>query len=200
MAARKITGLLACGAVVTVVAPEAHEAIGVLASEGTLASVDGPPLDLQIRPYRRGEAADYRLVFTATGDRDVDAAVYEDACSAGVWVNSADDAEHCSLVLPAVLRDGPLTVSVSTSGASPALAVWLRNRVAGLLGEGLGDLARLIAEVREQVRERTGSTEGIDWAALLDGPLPGLVAEGKVQEARAILAEAVAKTRTTSGH
>ena len=88
------------------------------------------PLDVQIRPYERGEAAAYRLVVTATGDPDVDGAVYADAEEAGVWVNSADDTEHCTFMLPAVHRDGPVSVAVSTGGTSPALAGWLRGRVA----------------------------------------------------------------------
>jgi len=197
VAARKIAGLLACRAAVTVVAPEAHEAVRLLAAEGVIAAVDGAPLNLQIRPYERGEAARYRLVFTATGHPDVDAAVYEDAHRAGVWVNSADDAGHCTVLLPAVLRDGPVTVSVSTSGTSPALAVWLRDRLADLLGGGLGELAQLMADARERVKERTGTTEGVDWNALLEGPLPSLVAGGRIEEARTLLDEAVARARPT---
>ena len=72
MAARKIGALLSCGAAVTVVAPEAHVAIGLLAQEGAFTDLEGPPLTVHLRPYRSGEAADYRLVVTATGDPDVD--------------------------------------------------------------------------------------------------------------------------------
>lgn len=193
VAARKIAALLTCGAAVTVVAPSVHEAIGLLAADRTIASLEGPPLDIQLRPYRTGEAAQYRLVMTATGDAAVDAAVHDDALSAGVWVNSADDPEHCTMVLPAVVRDGPVIVSVSTSGSSPALAVWLRNRVADLLGQGLGELAGLMADARARVKDRTGTTEGVDWSAILEGPLPALVADGKIDEARTLLDAVVAE-------
>ena len=64
--------------------------------------------------------------------------VYADAEAAGVWANSADDLAHCWFVLPAVHRDGAVTVSVSTGGLSPALASWLRTRVASECGDGLG--------------------------------------------------------------
>jgi siroheme synthase-like protein len=191
VAARKIGGLLACGAAVTVVAPEVHEAIAALSADGAIAAVEGPPLDVQLRPYRPGEAGGYRLVFAATGDPEIDAAVHRDADTAGVWVNSADDMSHCSFVLPAVMRDGPVTVAVSTSGASPALAAWLRDQVAEALGNRVGDLARLMAQARQRVKDRGGSTEVVEWERLLEGRLPSLVAQGRFDEARAILDAAV---------
>jgi len=187
VAARKIEGLLACGAAVTMVAPEVHEAIGALAGSGAIAAIDEPPLDVRLRPYQPGEAAGYRLVVAATGDARVDDAVYRDATGAGVWVNVADDATRCTVVLPAVARDGPVTVSVSTGGASPALAGWLRDRVVDALGPGLGELAALLEEGRRRVHERGGSTEAIDWRSVLDGPLPALVRDGRAAEARAVL-------------
>src|ERR1700733_8819953 len=100
VAARKIAGLLRCGAAVTVVAPEAHVALGLLAEDGVFLRLRGPHLNVHLRPYRPGEAADYRLVVTATGDRSVDSSVYRDAEEAGVWVNSADDPDHCTFILP----------------------------------------------------------------------------------------------------
>jgi precorrin-2 dehydrogenase/sirohydrochlorin ferrochelatase len=191
VAARKIAGLLACGASVTVVAPELHEAVATLAEEGALDGVDEHPLDLQLRPYRAGEAANYRLVFTATGDPTVDAEVHRDADAAGVWVNSADDPTRCSAVLPAVHRDGAVSVAVSTGGASPALASWLRDRVATALGPGLGELAELLAEGRAAAVSGGRATSDIDWRGLLDGPFPSLVAEGRLTEARRLMASAI---------
>ncbi len=191
VAARKIGALLGCGARVTVVAPEAHVALGLLARDGVLEAIEGDPLDVQLRPYRAGEAADYRLVITATGIPEVDRAVHDDAEAAGIWVNSADDVANCTFVLPSVHRDGPVAVSVSTGGMSPALATWLRRRIAEVIGTGLGELAAVLEEGRNQVKAAGGSTEDVDWAAILDGPIPELVRSGKVAEARAALAEAI---------
>lgn len=192
VAARKIASLLDCGAAVTVVAPEVHEALGVLAASGTIAAIEGPPLDVQVRPYSPGEAAGYRLVVTATGDPEVDAAVHADAEAAGVWVNSADDPEHCSFVLPAVWRQGPVTVAVSTGATSPALATWLRSRVAEALGPDLEVLAGLLGDARQRLRAAGRSTEEVDWQALLQGPLPDLVRQGRLEEAKALLEAALA--------
>jgi siroheme synthase-like protein len=166
------------------VAPEAHEALGLLASDGTIAAIETDPLDVQLRPYEPGEAAGYMLVVTATGVAEVDRKVADDARRAGVWVNSADDAANCTFLLPAVHRRGPVTITVSTSGSSPALASWLRDRIAESLGAGIEDLAALLEEGRALVHEQGLSTENVDWVQLLDGPLPGLVAAGQMDEAR----------------
>jgi siroheme synthase-like protein len=180
VAARKASGLLDCGAVVTVVAPDVCDDMARLA-----------PLTVARRPYVAGEAAGYRLVVTATGIAAIDGAVYADAEAAGVWVNSADDPDHCTVVLPAVTRDGPVTVAVSTGGSSPALASWLRSRIADILGPGLGPLASLLDDARRRVHARGASTETVDWSGLLDGPLPDLVRDGKLDQARLLIDSAV---------
>jgi siroheme synthase-like protein len=187
VAARKIASLLQCGATITVVAPEVHEALGLLAEAGAIEAIDGPPLDVQLRPYRPGEAAGYHLVVTATGDGEVDALVHRDAEEAGGWVNSADDPAHCSFVLPAVWRAGPVSVAVSTNGNSPALAAWLREQLAEILGPGVGTLAELLGEARRRLQDQGRSTEEVDWEALLKGSLPELVRQGRLTEARAQL-------------
>ena len=176
VAARKARTLLDCGGVVTVIAPTLSEDMETLV----------PLLHaLERRPYGKGEAAAFRLVVTATGIPEVDGAVYSDAEAAGVWTNSADDVAHSSFILPAVHRDGAVTVSVSTGGLSPALASWLRTRMATDCGDGIGLLAQLLGEARTRVKESGRSSESVDWGQLLDGPLLNLVRAGDIERARA---------------
>ncbi|HWF15805.1 MAG TPA: bifunctional precorrin-2 dehydrogenase/sirohydrochlorin ferrochelatase [Acidimicrobiales bacterium] len=181
VAARKARTLLQCGATVSVIAPSLSHEMEALVEE--LAQVER-------RAYASGDAARFRLVVTATGRADVDSAVHDDAEAAGVWVNSADDRAHSSFILPAVHRDGPVTVAVSTSGLSPALASWLRSRVAAECGEGAGAVAQLFGEAREQLRLAGRRSDSVDWAALLDGPLIELVRAGEWDKARAMVAAA----------
>jgi siroheme synthase-like protein len=139
------------------------------------------------RPYGAGDAAAFRLVVTATGIPAVDGAVYADAEAAGVWVNSADDIAHSSFILPAVHRDGPVTVSVSTGGLSPALASWLRTRLAAECGEGLGVLAQLLGEARANLKHAGVRSDTVEWVRLLQGSLPELVRAGALDDARAAI-------------
>ncbi len=154
---------------------------------------NGAARSVAVRPgaaHYSGDASTFRLVVTATGLPDVDGAVYAEAEGAGVWVNSADDRAHSSFILPAVHRDGAVTVSVSTGGLSPALASWLRTRLAAQCGPGLGTLAELLGEARERLRETGVPSDSVNWAEVLDGPLPALVQAGKMDEAREVIATA----------
>ncbi len=182
MAARKARALVECGAPVTVLAPSLSKEMEALEPE--LHAVER-------RPYRRGDVSAFRLVVTATGRPEVDGAVSADAEAAGVWVNSADDPARCSFILPAVHREGAVTVAVSTGGLSPTLASWLRDRIAEGYGEGLGDLAQLLGEARERLRAVGHATDSVDWAGLLDGALRDLVRSGEIERARAVVASAI---------
>lgn len=174
VALRKVEGLLAADARVHVVAPEIDG--GILAL--------GEAVSCQQRPYRRGEAAQYRLVITATGDAAVDQSVHDDAEAAGVWVNSADDPDRCSFTLPAVVRRGPLLVTVSTGGHSPAVASWLRSRLEAELGPEYEVLVQLVADARAEVQAAGRSTEGLAWHKALDSDMLALIRGGRISEAR----------------
>jgi siroheme synthase-like protein len=190
VAARKVADLFECGAEVTVVAPDIDPSIDRLAAT---AGADGRVLHLERRSYRDGEASRYRLVITATGITEVDRRAAADAESAGIWVNSADDADHCTFFLPSVHREGTVSVSVSTGGASPALAAWLRRRIGESLGPHLGALAELLEEGRTELREAGRPTSAVDWTGLLDSEMPALVREGRLEEAKRRIDAAVAE-------
>ncbi len=163
VAARKIAALAAAGALVRVVAPTVADAVPVDAVA-----------DLRRRPYERSDLDGMRLVLTATGDAAVDAAVAADATAANLWVNAADQPADCSFILPAVARNGPLAVAVSTGGSSPALARRLRDHAGALLGDDVVALAAELAERRAAVQAAGGSTEDVDWSAVIDGVVPPL--------------------------
>ncbi len=182
VAAHKARTLVECGAAVTVVAPALSQEMAELS----------PALHaVERRPYADGEVGSFRLVVTATGRPAVDGAVAADAEAAGVWVNSADDRANCSFILPAVHRQGPVTVTVSTAGTSPALASWLRTRLADAVGPDVALLAGLLDRARHRLIDARVATTAVDWAGLLEGPLPALVRSGDLDAARALLDDAV---------
>jgi precorrin-2 dehydrogenase/sirohydrochlorin ferrochelatase len=188
VAARRARGLLDAGAAVTVVAPRVVSAIEEMASGSSPPSGDQPlPTEVELRPYRQGEADRFDLVVTATGDLVTDSSVVADALAAGVLVTSASGDIPGTVRLPAVLRRGPVTVAVSTGGSSPALAAWLRDRIADSLPAGLDTVAALLDEARSEVRASGRSSDSVDWATLLEVHVLPLVEAGRVDEARAAL-------------
>jgi siroheme synthase-like protein len=173
VATRKARGLVDCGARVTVVAPE-------VAPE--LEAMDD--VRCEHRAYRSGEVAGYRLAVAATGDPQIDGQVYREGEEHGVWVNAADDPEHCAFTLPSVVRQGPLFATFSTSGQSPALATWMRRRYGDELGPEYLTLLDLLVEQRTRLRSQGIPTESVDWQPALDSGMLDLIREGHLAEAK----------------
>ena len=87
------------------------------------------------------------VVDVAQGER-----VFADATARNVFCNVEDVPERCSFILPALHRRGPITLAVSTSGASPALAQWLRDRFAAQIGFEHEQLAYELRRIRPWVK------------------------------------------------
>ena len=173
VAAQKVSGLLAAEADVHVIAPDVLDGIA-----------DQAGVTIDRRPYRAGDVDGHRLVIAATNDPDVNHQVAADAEAAGIWVNVADDPAYCAFTLPAVVRRGPVLVTFSTGGTSPALASWLRRRFEDEIGPEYEVLAGLLAEARAELQARGEPTEGRGWQLALDSGMLELVRQGNLTEAK----------------
>ena len=100
-----------------------------------------------VADFRDPDVEGKALVVAAT-DEATGARVAAAARRANVFCNVADVPQHCSFILPAIHREGPITVAVSTGGASPALAQWIRARVAELVGPRHAELAERLRALR----------------------------------------------------
>jgi precorrin-2 dehydrogenase/sirohydrochlorin ferrochelatase len=182
VAERKASGLLESGARVTVVSPALTARLEAWAHEGQIRVIR--------RGYEIGDLADQSLVFVATDDGEVNAAVAADARAAGVLINAADDPAHCDFIIPAVLTRGALTVAVSTGGASPALSRAVRDELETHFDrEDYASLLEVAADARARLRERSAPQPWERWRQALDGEVRRLVSAGRVDEARARLME-----------
>jgi uroporphyrin-III C-methyltransferase/precorrin-2 dehydrogenase/sirohydrochlorin ferrochelatase len=147
---RKTRQLLEAGAVVTVIS--------------ALISPNLPEVrHVERRRYRRGDLRGYALVVSATGDPKVDAAIAEEARDEGVWLNVVDDPDRSTFFFTALHRDGEVTVSVTTNGAAPALAQYVRDLIAASLPRGLARVAEDLRRERRRLHDEGVTTEGIDW-------------------------------------
>jgi len=79
--------------------------------------------------------------------------VFADASERRIFCNVEDVPERCTFILPALHRRGPITVAVSTAGASPALAQHLRDKFAGQVGFEHEQLAYELRRIRPWVKQ-----------------------------------------------
>jgi siroheme synthase-like protein len=136
VALEKVEGLVDCGASVTVVAPEIVDALERL------------DVELVRRRYRTSDLGGRFLVVAATSTPGVNRRVFGDAEARSLLCNVVDVPELCSFILPAVHREDPIAVAISTGGASPALAQRLRDDIAAVVRPEHVELARTLRELR----------------------------------------------------
>lgn len=151
MAERKVAGLLEAGARVKVIAPEVTEGLSRLAEEGRI--------ELELRPYRRGDLRGAFLVIAATDDPKVQEEVFAEAEEERIFCNVVDRPALCSFIVPSVVKRGRLQLAISTSGASPALARRLREQLEEQFGPEYEEYLELMARWRQEILARGLSEE-----------------------------------------
>ncbi|HZP30373.1 MAG TPA: bifunctional precorrin-2 dehydrogenase/sirohydrochlorin ferrochelatase [Acidimicrobiia bacterium] len=179
IAARKVEALLDAGAAVHVVAPDLGDAVRAWRDAGRLTADE--------RPFVAADLDGAWFATAATSEPAINRAVFEAGEARRVWVNAADDPANCSATLMSVVRRGDLVVSVGTGGRSPALAAWLRERLARELGPEYETLLDLVAEAREGMRAGGRSSEDADWRRALDSGMLDLIRAGRLPEAKELL-------------
>jgi precorrin-2 dehydrogenase/sirohydrochlorin ferrochelatase len=143
VAERKVLGLLDSGACVVVISPELTDGLRRLQAEGKIA--------WEPRGYRQEDVVGFFLVMAATDDVLVQDQVQADANHYHILINIADVPEKCNFILPALVKRGPLSIAISTSGKSPALAKRLRRELQRLIGQDYERLTEAMGLIRPYV-------------------------------------------------
>ena len=149
VAARKVQKLLPYGPRLTVAAPEISPEIEAL-----------PGLTLLRRPFSPAMLEEKFFVIAATDSPGTNHEAAALCRERGILVNVADDREHCTFLFPALLKRGDLSAGISTAGASPSAAVWVKERLDAEIPENFGTLLAYLAGLRPVVRERVPDGAG----------------------------------------
>lgn len=147
VAARKVTDLLDAGATVKVISPEFNSEILFLSEQY------GERLILIKKVYEKNDLPGAVLVFSATNDSEVNAAVFAEAEEKGILINAVDDPPNCSFYVPSFVRKGDLVFSLSTGGASPAMAARLRRELEKHIPSGIGPILEKLILARSILKE-----------------------------------------------
>ena len=111
-----------------------------------------PGVTLLERRFEPGDIEGAALVITATDDGELNAAVSELCRWENIPVNVVDDLEKCSFVFPALVQRGELSVGISTGGASPSAAQYVRRGVEQLVPEGFEGILDFLSAHRAEVK------------------------------------------------
>ena len=140
---RKVVTLLDCGAKITVVSPDVSGQLLELANNGSIV--------LEKRSYRKTDLDGMFLVIGTTDDEELNRQISIDAEKLNMLCNIADRPKVCNFILPSIVNRGDLTISISTSGKSPALAKKLRIELEEQFGNEYAELLRLMGAIRKKL-------------------------------------------------
>jgi siroheme synthase-like protein len=147
IATRKARDLAAAGAKVRVVALDVAEEIEAVAVER--------------RAFEERDVEGAWLVMAATDDAQVQKQIAEACQKARVFCIAVDDPDNASAYGGGVVRRGPVTIAISTSGEAPALARLMREVLEQMLpDEGFVDAARALREKWKAEKTPMGSRFG----------------------------------------
>lgn len=196
VAARKIDQLLACGARVTVLAPNLDDALQAQVDAGQLThrreTIDPGSLPTL--------SADVRLVIAATDEDAVNAALAAACRGQGILVNVVDRPALSSFITPAVIDRSPLVVAVSSGGAAPVLARRVRLQIEQALPPAMARLAALAGRYRARAQAVLPSfrTRLRFWERVFDGQIAADILAGREAAAVAGLEQLLTAPETTT--
>ena len=178
VASRKVTTLLKSGAGVTLVAPEVNEKLKRLAKDKSITIIN--------REYQDSDLTNAFLIIAATNNAKVNLHIANLANNANILVNVADNPDSGSFIFPSVVDRSPVSVAISTGGASPVYARQLRMRLESMIPKSSGALAAITEEYREQVKQTFDKPEQRKefWETALNGVFAEYIYAGNETQAK----------------
>ncbi|MBK9926391.1 MAG: bifunctional precorrin-2 dehydrogenase/sirohydrochlorin ferrochelatase [Anaerolineales bacterium] len=185
LAEEKVVGLLAVHAKVTLISAKITAHLKQLVDENQVTYIP--------RAYQQGDLADAFMVICATDNAELNQQVWDEASAAHKLVNVVDDIPHCNFIAPAIIRNGDLTVAISTSGRAPALAVRLKERWQKELGNEYAHFLELAGHLREPLAQHIPdfATRKKLWYEIVDSGILEVLAQGDEERAIEIISEKV---------
>jgi len=181
----KLEGLLSAGARVTLIAPELTPRLRELAGQGAFLHLE--------RAYQSGDLCGAFLVICATDRPEINHQVWLEAVANHQLVNVVDDTPRCNFIAASILRQGDLTIAISTAGKAPALAVRIKERLKGEIGPHYAHFLKLAGQLRAPLAQHIPDfeTRKALWYRLVDSPALDQLALGDEPAALQTISELV---------
>jgi precorrin-2 dehydrogenase len=106
-------------------------------------------LTYEQRAYKTGDIKDFAVVIVAVDDIPLQADIFAESKQYNCLCNSVDSVDYCDFIFPSYIKKDDLTIAVSTSGASPAMAKHLRMYLQNLIPDSIGEFLKEMKDLRK---------------------------------------------------
>jgi len=179
LAESKIAKLLDAGAKITLVSPKISDGLKTALNQGSFEWLE--------REYQTGDLAGAFLGIAATNVRPVNERIFQEAEESGILLNVVDQPSQCTFIAPSIVNRGPVTVAISTGGASPALARKLRETLSESSALEWADLAGVLSRARKQVKKQGAVIDPQRWQCCMTTDLLAMAQGDREEEALSAL-------------
>ncbi len=123
--------------------------IAVELSDDISSTIKEKNLHFEQRGYEKGDIKDFAVVIVAVDDIPLQAEIFQESKQYNCLCNSVDSVEYCDFIFPSYIKKDDLTIAVSTSGASPAMAKHLRIYIQNLIPDSIGEFLKEMKDLRK---------------------------------------------------
>jgi precorrin-2 dehydrogenase/sirohydrochlorin ferrochelatase len=149
------------------------------------------------RKYQYGDLSGAFMVIAATNDHEANQSVATEAASLGILAEITDNHASGNITSPAIIRQGDLSIAISTNNLAPALSAAIKKELTPLFGPEYAKSIRLLGLVREKLLTAKGDrTYNKQIFSDLAKQLPVLFASGAVEEIDQLLQKHLGKDST----
>ena len=117
------------------------------------------------RTYKEGDIDAYDIVIVATDGIDLHKRIFDESRNKRILVNSVDDTAYCDFIFPSYVKEGDLTISFSTSGASPAFAKHIRGYFERIIPKNVGAFLAKMKALRKEIPKGKARMKKFDLMA-----------------------------------
>ncbi len=150
IALHKLQKLLPYGAKLQIVAPEVSEAMEQTALENDICVIK--------RAFEPSDLNEMFFVIAASDDAKVNAEIGRLCRERDILVNVVDDKEACSFLFPSLVKEGNLSIGISTEGTSPEVAAELRSRVVSMIPADMDAILAYLGSLRPLAKAHVKDT------------------------------------------
>jgi len=143
VAERKAVILIKYGARVRIIAPSITKRLINLEEKGKLEIIK--------RDYKKGDLEGAFMVFAATNKKEINREIKKDAEEMGIIANVVDDPDFCDFIVPSIVKKGPVTIAISTSGILPMFARVFKDEIKQVLTKDHIRYVKKIGRLRKMI-------------------------------------------------
>ena len=187
VAERKVLSLLDAGAKVLVISPKLTPALKRLAVKKTI--------EYRHKTYEQGDLKGFFLAYSATNDPGTNKSVFNEAKKQGILLNVVDVPELCNFIVPSVVDRGDLSIAISTSGRSPAMAKKIRQQLEKEFGWEYAVFLEIMGKVRDKILTISSESDKNKkvFESIVNSPMLEWIRQGKKKEITGFIKEALEK-------